>query len=270
MASARQAAEETRNIDAAFQERVRRNYDMLSEAVRLMGVVAATGASSGDRTRTRPATPPPGEEPASAAAAPPPAGAQPPQPVRPPPAAQPAAEAPPAEAGMRPRLKLTPTATDEEFKEVFEAAGGREPAAETIGDSWTWKELLSSMDKPEGDDAAMTSAMLGEIEAMGIDAGALVPRARLDEIVAVQRAGNAAGGRDIVRRLAPAAVRRLSRRLMTDPSFRAQAERYVRHYAELLNEAASREGGDHAVAGLLGSDQGRAYLLLDAAIIDAR
>jgi hypothetical protein len=171
---------------------------------------------------------------------------------------------------MRPRLKLTPTATDEEFKEVFEAAGAREPAAETIGDSWTWKELLSSMDKPEGDEAAATATILGEIEAMGIDAGALVPRVRVDEIVALQRAGAAEGGRDVVRRLAPAAVRRLSRRLMTDPTFRVQAEQYVRRYAALLNEAAARDGGDAAAAGLLVSDQGRAYLLLDAAIIDAR
>lgn len=171
---------------------------------------------------------------------------------------------------MRPRLKLTPTATDEEFKEVFEAAGGREPAAETIGDRWTWKELLSSMDKPDDDEAAMSAAILGEIEAMGIDAGALVPRLRVDEIVAVQRTGAAEGGRDIVRRLAPAAVRRLSRRVMTDPSFRTQAEQYVRRYAGELSEAAVREGGDSAAAGLLSSDQGRAYLLLDAAIIDAR
>ena len=33
LASARRAAEETQAIDAAFQERVRRNYEMLSEAV---------------------------------------------------------------------------------------------------------------------------------------------------------------------------------------------------------------------------------------------
>jgi hypothetical protein len=170
---------------------------------------------------------------------------------------------------LRPRLKLTPTATEQEFKEVFDAAGGREPP-ETIGDSWTWKELLSSMDKPDADDSSITSTILSEIEAMGIDAGALVPRPRLEEIVAVQRAGDAASGREIVRRLAPAAVRRLSRRVMTDPNFRGQAERYVRHYAELLNEAAGREGGDAAAASLLGSDRGRAYLLLDSAIIDAR
>jgi hypothetical protein len=41
MAHARRTAEEAQAIDAAFQDRVRRNFEMLSEAVRLMGTVAA-------------------------------------------------------------------------------------------------------------------------------------------------------------------------------------------------------------------------------------
>jgi hypothetical protein len=267
MESARRAAEETRNIDAAFQDRVRRNYDMLSEAVRLMGVVAGANSSTGQRAPVRPAAPPPTAQ-APAARVPTPAQASAPAQAPAPVAVRPE-PARPADPALRPRLKLTPTATDAEFKTVFEAAGGREPA-ETIGDSWTWKELLSSMDKPEADEASVMVKILGEVEAMGIDAGALVPRPRVEEIVGVQRAGDPAGARDIVRRLAPAAVRRLSRRLMTDPPFREQAEAYVRRYAELLNEAATRQDGDRALSGLLGSDQGRAYLLLDAAIIDAR
>ena len=40
--AARQAAEETQLIDAAFQERVRHNYEMLSESVRLMTKMAGT------------------------------------------------------------------------------------------------------------------------------------------------------------------------------------------------------------------------------------
>ena len=61
MASAHRAADETQAIDAAFQERVKRNYEMLSEAVQLMGVVASGGQgasvlqrpSPADRMRTR-------------------------------------------------------------------------------------------------------------------------------------------------------------------------------------------------------------------------
>jgi hypothetical protein len=261
MASARSAAEETQNIDAAFQERVRRNYDMLSEAVRLMGVVAgAAGTTGGQRAAPRPASP------ASQAAASTPA---PPRPVARVPETPPAPAAPaPDTASLRPRLKLTPTATDAEFKSVFEAAGGQEPA-ETIGDSWTWKELLSSMDDAPVDDGALAGVMLAEVEAMGIDAAALAPRARIEEIAAAIKSGGPANGRDMMRRLAPAAIRRLSRRMMADRSFHAQAERYVRRYQGTIAEAANREGEGFSAQPLLGSDQGRAFLLLDAAIAEA-
>ncbi|RZJ89358.1 MAG: tipN, partial [Brevundimonas sp.] len=43
-AASRKAAEDTEALDAGFQERVRRNYDMLTEAVRLMGVVSGDNA----------------------------------------------------------------------------------------------------------------------------------------------------------------------------------------------------------------------------------
>jgi hypothetical protein len=273
MQSARNAAQETQNIDAAFQERVRRNYDMLSEAVRLMGVVAGASGAGGQRAAPRPAA-----TPAPAAASPvqtPAASAPAPQPTAAPAAPRPVARQPEApaptqanEAGnLRPRLKLTPTATDEEFKSVFEAAGGQEPA-ETVGDSWTWKELLSSMDDAPIDDGALAGVMLSEVESMGIDAGALAPRARVEEIAAAIKTGGVGAGRELMRRLAPAAIRRLSRRMMADRNFHAQAERYVRRYQATLGEAASREGANFSAAGLLGSDQGRAFLFLDAAIAE--
>ncbi len=246
MTSARSAAEETQNIDAAFLERVRRNYDLLSEAVRLLGVVAgAGGTTGGQRAASRPAPP------ASQAAAPTPAS---PKPVARAPEPPPAPTAAPDAPGLRPRLKLTPTATDAEFKSVFEAAGGQEPA-ETVGDSWTWKELLSSMDDAPVDDGALAGVMLAEVEAMGIDAAALAPRARIEEIAAAIKTGGPLNGREMMRRLAPAAIRRLSRRMMADRSFHTQAERYVRRYQGTIAEAASREGEGFSVQPLLGSDQ---------------
>jgi hypothetical protein len=236
MASARRAAEETQNIDAAFQERVRRNYDMLSEAVRLMGVVA--GAAS---------TPP--------APRPAPAPAQAPEP--PPQRADPS----PAE---RTRLRLTPTASDAELKTVFEAPGSPAQPAE---DGWTWKELLSSMDEPTGDDDQVAHVLLSEVEAMGIDAGALLPRMRIDEIAAALDGGEVETARAVVRRLAPAAVRRLARRMMSDRYFHGQTERFTRRYHALVDEAMAAHD-PAALAGLLGADQGRAYLLVDAAVGD--
>ena len=270
MASARRAAEETQGIDAAFQERVRRNYDMLSEAVRLMGVVAG-GAGTVRSTPVRtpaPTTPPPApREPVEV----PRARREPPAPPLPLP---PQAEDLPPPAGLRPRLKLTPTASDTEFKTVFDAAGGREApesAASAGGsDAWTWKELLSSMDEGMGeslgDDKSLADTLLAEIATMGIDAGALLPRTRIDQIAAAFQAGQPGAGREIVRRLAPAAVRRLARRMMSDRAFRANADRYARRYEVMIRDT---EGQSFVAAALLGSDQGRAYLLFDAALSEA-
>ena len=280
MASARRAAEETQTIDAAFQDRVRRNYDMLSEAVRLMGVVAGSAGGVSLRAASAPPplsqslgqTPPPREPtPPPVATAPTPVEQRPYSRPEPEHVAEPRAA---ADAGLRPRLRLTPTASDEEFKTVFESAGGREaarrepaPAGETApgGDSWTWRELLSSMDdEPPIDEAGLADLILGEMESMGIDAGALLPRQRVEEIAGGTHAGETEAARRAVHRLAPAAIRRLSRRMMADRTFRAQSDHFVRRYQGLLL------GADRAViSALLSSDQGRAYLLFDAAVAEA-
>ena len=245
MASARKAAEETQSIDAAFQDRVRRNYDMLSEAVRLMGVVA--GAASTSAPAQRPAAPRP-----------------PLTPLR----SDTGEDAPAADDALRPRLRLTPTASDDEFKTVFEAAGGREPAETGGGDAWTWKELLSSMDEAPPSDESLASVLIGEIVAMGVDAAALLPRPRIDEIAAAIQSADAGAALKVVRRLAPAAIRRLSRRMISDRRLRAQAERHVRRYHGLVAEAMGRPDAGVFTSALLGSDQGRAYLLMDAALAD--
>jgi hypothetical protein len=125
------------------------------------------------------------------------------------------------------------------------------------------------MDDAPIDEAALAGLMLGEVEAMGIDAGALLPRARIEEIAAALKTGGLASGREMVRRLAPAAIRRLSRRMMADRGFHAQAERYARLHQGLIGEAANREGDGFSAQPLLGSDQGRAFLLIDAAITEA-
>ena len=288
LSTARQAAEETQAIDQAFQERVRRNYEMLSEAVQLMGVVAgAAGAAAPALSRPGPLPRMPRPEAAPAA----------PEPSEPPPAAEtplpPTATAAPAappepapvpdlspppidmghlgtagDAGLRPRLKLTPTATDQEFKAVFEAAGGRSVIDPNPADEgWTWKELLGGLDsEPEGGGGA--EALASEIEAMGIDPSALLPRARVEEIAAAVQTGDSIGAREVVRALAPAAIRRLSRRLLTDGVFGQRAQSYVRTFAQSLAETAARDRQGYAVATELATTAGRAYLLLDAAVGD--
>ncbi|HTK34605.1 MAG TPA: polar localization protein TipN [Caulobacteraceae bacterium] len=319
-AAARRAAEETQEIDAAFQERVRRNYEILSDAVRMMGRVAGAAAPA----------PAPASAPAPAPAAP---VIKPAAPMIKPAAVEtaPVLEAMPelraavvgdrgsrismaegssanagasarlggsggdvvrpaalsdpyaadpaprridtitaAGAGLRPRLKLTsaPGEGPPAVPPSPQAPIQLETADRSSSDEWTWKDLLSSMDEPGADDDALAERLIAEIEALGVDSGALLPRPRIDEIAAALQTGDAGGAREVVRRLAPAAVRRLSRRVLTDKVLRAQADRYVRRYEELLSDSAQRDREGYMMAALLGSDPGRAFLLLDAAVGD--
>ena len=312
--AARRTAAETQAIDAAFQERVRRNYEILSDAVRLMGRVAAGPADPArPAASVAPASISPPIKPAApvikpAAGRPEPAS-EPREPAREPelraavggerafrapleptsvssrpvaladpyPAAPPARHVTPsaATAGLRPRLRLTPA--DEPQAEPEPAAPQAERPAEVraepqpqAADEWTWKDLLSSMDQPAGDDDddALADRLIGEIEALGVDTAALLPQPRIDEIAAALQTGDAGGAREVVRRLAPAAVRRLSRRVLTDRLLRAEADRYVRRYEALLDDAARRDREGYMTAALLGSEPGRAFLLLDAAVGD--
>ena len=279
-AQAHRTAEEAQSIDAAFQERARRNFEMLSEAVRLMGVSAAMPAGLPAAAR---AAPPPAAPPRPALA---------PVPPPPPVEAVEAAEAaededddrtleelmepapsrePVEDPGLRPRLRLTPTATDEEFSAVFEAAGGL--AAEQSetpheGESWTWKDLLASIDGADPEGERLQDILGREFAKMGIEPEKLLAKARIDEIAAAVQTGDAAGARTVVKRLAPAATRRIERRLFTDEESRRRAEVYIRRYQTLVDDAMVRDPEGFLMATLLGDDAGRIYLLLDAAAGD--
>jgi len=275
MASARRAAEETQAIDAAFQERVRRNYEMLSEAVQLMGVVAQGGQgaallqrpSPAERARSRIAALPQRQPPSEAPAA------EPAPDAAPAPAPTPAPAQAGGETALRGRLKLAPTATDDEFKAVFEAASGQaQPAADESG--WTWKELLNTLDGPGQaaaepgapiDQAKLGDVLFGEIEAMGIDPGALLPKGRIEEIAAAIQTGDAGGAREVVRTLAPAAIRRIARRLLADGAFRGRVQLFATRFSEGLVQAVRTDRQGYQCAALLASNVGRTWLLLDAA-----
>ena len=279
-AQARRTTEEAQAIDAAFQERARRNFEMLSEAVRLMGVSAAmpTGSLATSPAAPTPAIPP---RPALAPVSPPP----PPEAVE---AAdgedadeddraleelmEPAPSREPVEdPGLRPRLRLTPTATDEEFSAVFEAAGGlaaEQAEAPHEGESWTWKDLLASIDGADPEGERLQDILGREFAKMGIEPAKLLPKARIDEIAAAVQTGDAAGARTVVKRLAPAATRRIERRLFTDEDSRRHAEVYIRRYQTLVDDAMVRDPEGFLMATLLSDDAGRIYLLLDAAAGD--
>ena len=235
--ASQKAAADTEALDAGFQERVRRNYDMLTEAVRLMGVV------SGDAPVIRRREP----EPRS---------------VEPEPRERPAAPAREERGfGLRGRLKLEPP-----------------PGAPAVDDRLGWNDLvddgpgeapldLDTPMMPPAEAGALENRVVAAIRRMGVDPNALLPRSRVEEAARAVADGDPDRARQIVRRVAPAAVRSVSRRVLTDPDLRADAEAFVRATTVELSSLA-RNGDGPAVNGRLTSDGGRAYMLLDAAIGD--
>lgn len=252
-AASKKAAEDTEALESGFQERVRRNYDMLTEAVRVMGVVS--GDATGSRRR----------EPLLSATTPETPRYKPrPLEPRPEPVAKPTDE---RSFGLRGRLRLEP-------------AGDEAPAAQPAQDeTMGWNDLIEGRDRDETpldlspqmtapiDATALADRVTAAIRRMGVDPNALLPRARIEEAaraLAVQEPDRA---RQIVRRVAPAAVRSVSRRILADAELRADADAYVRAFAlEMQNQA--RQGDAHDVQARLATDEGRAFMLLDAAIGD--
>jgi hypothetical protein len=136
-------------------------------------------------------------------------------------------------------------------------------------DGWTWKELLSSIDEGEGSDGEAEDAeavVLAEVARMGVETEALLPQPRTDELAAVIQTGDATGAREVVKGLAPAAIRRLSRRLNGDRKLKSAAAGFVTSYRAVLSEAGQRDPRGYMVANLLDTEAGRAFLLADAAV----
>lgn len=239
-AASQKAAADTEALDAGFQERVRRNYDMLTETVRLMGVVSGEGT-----TARRRETPPPPPEP---------------EPLRP-------ARAEEKGFGLRNRLKLEPTNSAASPSRPLDWAdlvdgGGADDAPLDLD-----TPVMPPAAVGEGNLEALSQRVVTAIRRMGVDPNALLPRSRVEEAANAITDRDSDRARQIVRRVAPAAVRSVSRRVLTDPDLRTDAESYVRAFSrDLAGYAAVGDGA--AVLGRLTSDGGRAFMLLDAAIGD--
>jgi hypothetical protein len=179
-----------------------------------------------------------------------------------------------ARLGLRNRIRLTPIASDKEFSAVFEAAGGKSAApdggdeAADDGEAWTWKDLLASLDGATGEGERLQQTLAADLVAMGVDAAALLPYSRIEEVAAILQVGDLDGAREVVRALAPAATRRIARRMFTDDEVRRRTELFVRRYKTLTAEAIARDGSAGQLSDLLGSPGGRMYLLLDTAAGD--
>jgi hypothetical protein len=228
-AASRKAAEEVEAADATFQARIKRNHEMLSEAVHMMGVVSGEASVQPRRREEAPAAAP---EPGAAAQG----------------------------VGLRGRLMLSRGDDESAVRNLFE-----KPAPRPDGEAWSWRDVLGGLDPntraaSESDEAAQ-ARVIDEIRRLGVDPQALLPKSRVEEATVAWARGDAESARQVVRRVAPAAVRRISRRVITDRTLRALAERYVAGYQARL----SADGGAEA-AGLLASEAGRSFLLIDAAL----
>ena len=241
-AASQKAAADTEALDSGFQERVRRNYDMLTEAVRLMGVVSGDAPA----IRRREPAAPPAPEPET-------------------PRERPARTEEARGFGLRGRLKLEPMP-------------GSTPPATPPADRLGWNDLvddgpgeapldLDTPIMPGADIEGLEQRVTAAIRRMGVDPNALLPRSRIEEAAHAVAERDPDRARQIVRRVAPAAVRSVSRRVLTDPDLRADAEAYVRAVARDLTARAGA-GDASGIQGRLTSDGGRAYMLLDAAIGD--
>jgi hypothetical protein len=245
-AASRKAAEDTEALDAGFQERVRRNYDMLTEAVRLMGVVSGEAPTT-RRRDPAPATPAlPAEDARS----------------------RPSRAEEDRSFGLRGRLRLEPTQDQPPRRQAQPVPADRLDWSDIVGDSAASEPPLD-LDQPvmPSDADGMADRITAAIRRMGVDPNALLPRSRVEEAAAAFAERDPDRARQIVRRVAPAAVRSVSRRVMSDPELRSDAERYVRAYAQKLAESA-RAGDAGGVLGALATDAGRAFMLLDAAVGD--
>jgi len=253
-AASRKAAEDTEALDVGFQERVRRNYDMLTEAVRLMGVVSGDAPTT--RRREPPVSAPPDDDR-----------------VRPSRADTRPETRSDDGFGLRGRLRLEPTPND---------LGKRPTPAPTPSPQESrldWSDLVNDgggrdetpldLDQPvmPSDAEAMADRITAAIRRMGVDPNALLPRSRVEEAADAFAGRDPDRARQIVRRVAPAAVRSVSRRVMSDPELRSDSERYVRAFAQRLTDL-GRGGDASTVMAALATDAGRAFLLLDAAVGD--
>jgi len=257
-AASRKAAEDTEALESGFQDRVRRNYEMLTEAVRVMGVV------SGDTPTSR------RREPLLSAAAPETPRYK-PRPVEPKP--EPKPEPKERSFGLRGRLRLeptgdeTPVASPAPTPDKDEALDWNDLAKDHDQEAY---EAPLELDAPVAapvDASALADRITAAIRRMGVDPNALLPRARIEEAARALAGQDPDRARQIVRRVAPAAVRSVSRRILANAELRADADAYVRAFGLEMQDQA-RRGDAHDVQARLATDEGRAFMLLDAAIGD--
>jgi len=115
--------------------------------------------------------------------------------------------------------------------------------------------------------SVLTERAVSAIRRMGVDPNALLPRARIEDAAYALARQDVTRARQIVRRVAPAAVRSVNRRVTADQELHRDILGYVERYAAALAEYGDDQ---HTVNARLATDDGRAFLIYDAALNDNR
>ncbi|WP_461343813.1 tipN [Brevundimonas sp. GN22] len=202
--ASRRAAAEAEALDMGFQDRVRKNYEMVNEAVRLMG-----------------STPNEPHAPAD---------------------------------DLSPRIPLRAAPPLHETRAPAQSAPWASSYAEPVPPAPVAMSVL-------------TERAVSAIRRMGVDPNALLPRARIEDAAYALARQDVTRARQIVRRVAPAAVRSVNRRVTADQELHRDILGYVERYAAALAEYGDDQ---HTVNARLATDDGRAFLIYDAALNDNR
>ena len=111
--------------------------------------------------------------------------------------------------------------------------------------------------------SVLTERAVTSIRRMGVDPNALLPRARIEDAAYALSRQDVVRARQIVRRVAPAAVRSVNRRVAADAELQNDILNYIERFAAVLADYGDDQ---NAVNARLATDEGRAFLIYDAAL----
>jgi hypothetical protein len=246
-AAGRKAADETAALDEAFQMRLRDSYAALAEVVqRLGGLSSVMGPIGLGGASAAPVAAPPPPPATPAAVAPVPAPAEPP--ISSPNAYRSASSLNAGTTPMRGRLAISSPIPleDDPFAELQTDRSGPSNSGET--GSWSWKQVLSTLDAKGGStEAQMVSALVSDL---GLDI--TLNEAALDRLNALASRSREQARR-AVRDMIPNGVLAIRQRLNSDKDLKGAVARFIE----------SRR--DAAAAGRLSDQEARLYFTADAA-----
>jgi hypothetical protein len=286
--AARSAAEEAEEIDAGFQARIRQNYELLSDFMLRMGAAADTRSSAMD-------IPSPFLAQAQTAPAPTPT-----QPAQPAPDASPkvVAPAPDAKTSAKPekpkkksfieaqieaqnalRSKTGHNKTDKADEASLETEKTAEKATEKPAHGWSWKDVLSGMDKskepattgqpgPQGNAPAAKDSLdrlVTLFRIYDIDPPSLFTTQVYRSLAHARLVGGHSAMTEVVHLEAGQQVKTLRDAFADDEALRKSAEDFAFELRDKINQSAEK-GNKMRLETHLRTGDGPAYLLIETAL----